>query len=82
MLNHRFADFYGGSSRKHVPAYRQRKGKSTDWMDVLRFIDSAWTPMEDKFLDLLEAFPLPLAVDPARDRWEVRTDLNAIPFAV
>lgn len=71
LLDHRFADFYAGSGRRKVPAYRQDRGTPTDWQDVIRFIDRCWEPIDNEFADLLGAFPLPLAVDPASRDWSV-----------
>jgi hypothetical protein len=68
-LDHRFADFYAGSGRRKVPAYCQDRGTPTDWDDVISFIDRCWEPVDNDFADLLGAFPLPLAVDPARMDW-------------
>lgn len=80
-LNHRFADFYAGCSRKLVPVYRQRKNHQTDWASLIRFIDDAWTPVEDEFQDLLAAFPLTLKVDPAQASWGDAQSLADIPFS-
>lgn len=68
-MDHRFADFYAGSGRSKVPTYCQDRGTPTDWEDVIVFIDRCWEPIDNEFADLLGAFPLPLAVDPASPDW-------------
>lgn len=68
-LDHRFADFYAGSGRRKVPTYGQDRGTPTDWADVMSFIDRTWHPVDNRFDDLLHAFPLPLAVDAKSGGW-------------
>ncbi|HUJ46749.1 MAG TPA: polysaccharide pyruvyl transferase family protein [Rhizomicrobium sp.] len=69
QLDHRFADFYAGSGRRKVPAFCQDRGEPTDWAAVADFIDRSWQPIDNDFAALRDAFPLPLAVDPASHDW-------------
>jgi len=80
VLDHRFADFYAGCTRPGVPAYCQPRLHLTDWTKLIRFIDDMWTPVEDRFEDLLSAFPLPRRVDAARVSWGNMSALESLPL--
>jgi pyruvyltransferase len=73
-------EFYRGGSRPWFGMYCQHREESTDWDDVIRAIDSTWEPFEFDAAPLVEAFPLPLAYNPLRERPRSIEHLSALRF--
>jgi hypothetical protein len=61
-------EFYNGGERSDFHMYVQRREERTNWEEVIRAIDTQWEPFEFDANPLVEAFPLPLAYDPLRER--------------
>lgn len=64
----RVRDFYSGVGVNKLFVYGQRRGKLTDWEDLIRVIDMHWEPVHWSAESFLEAFPLPLAFNPLKDK--------------
>ncbi|MCQ4158994.1 polysaccharide pyruvyl transferase family protein [Roseomonas sp. GC11] len=75
-IDHRVADFYMGSGRRHVLAIGLPPDRRPDWAAVMRSIDRHYEPHHFDARHLLEAFPLPLAVDPEAPRWVLPADFE------
>lgn len=76
----RIWEFYRGGASDTYRMYVQRRNEPTDWGDVIRTVDRCWTPFEYDPSALIEAFPLPLAYDPLRDRADNERHLAALRF--
>ncbi|HEY9660462.1 MAG TPA: polysaccharide pyruvyl transferase family protein, partial [Allocoleopsis sp.] len=80
-IDQRMRDFYAGVGFKQLFAYGQKCKQRTNWDDVLQRIDTHWQPIEWNPHSFLEAFPLPLAFNPLRERVTTdRTGWNRIQF--
>ena len=73
-------EFYKGGARPYFHMYSQRREERTDWDAVIRAIDELWEPFEYDPTPLVEAFPLPLAFDPLRERLSTHQHLEALRF--
>jgi hypothetical protein len=71
-IDHRVRDFYAACRQTGRAVFRADRGRQTDWDAVIEWIDRAWTPPEFDAAPLLDAFPLPLAVDPAAPSWAMK----------
>jgi hypothetical protein len=60
--------------------YSQHRDARTDWAAVIRAIDDYWAPFRYDAAPLVEAFPLPLAYDPLRDRVPGYDNLKELRF--
>lgn len=67
-IDQRMRDFYAGVGLKQLITYGQRRNQRTNWDDVVQAIDTHWQPIEWNPQPFLEAFPLPLAFNPLRER--------------
>lgn len=69
----RVVDLYGGLGMARIPLYGQPTDQETDWLALMRAIDTAWEPRlldEDR---LVEAFPLdysPLSAPAGATIWD------------
>jgi hypothetical protein len=76
----RIYEFYGGGPARNFVMYAQRREERTDWSAVIRAIDRVWKPFEFNALPLLDAFPLPLACHPLRERLADLRHIEALSF--
>ncbi|MBD3880967.1 polysaccharide pyruvyl transferase family protein [Phormidium tenue FACHB-886] len=80
-IEHRFRDFYSGIGTEQVFVYGQELQQETNWEDVIRAIDSHWSPISWVPDAFLESFPLPLAFNPLRQsKLGKRSSLQRIKF--
>ena len=69
-VDHRFADFYRGAGRTHLPGFAQQRHEATRWDQVMRAVDRLWTPLVPARLDsFFEAFPLAQKVSFDQAQW-------------
>lgn len=75
-IDHRIADFYAGLGRSTVNAYRNKITSPSDWNAIMDFIDRTWVAVSNyDESSLINAFPLPLSVQPGARRWAVAPGL-------
>lgn len=68
-LDWRMRDFYKGVGLQNLFVYGQRRVKATDWEDLIRAIDLYWNPIHWSAEAFLDAFPLPLAFNPLKEKY-------------
>ncbi len=73
-------EFYERGSRPYFHMYSQRRKERTDWEAVIRAIDTHWEPFEYDAASLIEAFPLPLAYHPLREKAKSIRHLSKLSF--
>ncbi|MEO1776562.1 MAG: polysaccharide pyruvyl transferase family protein [Pseudomonadota bacterium] len=73
VIDHRMRDLYAGLGLAEVPVYATPRHEHTDWAEAIAFATGLAASGFDP-APLLEAFPGPLAVDPAATRWPNATD--------
>jgi pyruvyltransferase len=73
-------EFYeaGGGIDFHM--YSQHRDARSDWSAVMRAIDDYWSPFRYDAASFVEAFPLPLAYDPLRERVPKFDNLKELRF--
>jgi polysaccharide pyruvyl transferase WcaK-like protein len=76
----RIYEFYGGGRARNFVMYAQRREERTDWAAVIRAVDRTWRAFEFNALPLLDAFPLPLACHPLRERLVDHRHIEALSF--
>ncbi|WP_297085381.1 polysaccharide pyruvyl transferase family protein [Thermoleptolyngbya sp. C42_A2020_037] len=64
FLDHRVRDYYAGMGLKTLQIFCRERKRPTNWERAITAIDRIWQPVEWSPQRLLEAFPLPLAVNP------------------
>lgn len=64
FLDHRVRDYYSGMGLKTLRIFCRERKRPTNWERAIAAIDRIWQPVEWSPQRLLEAFPLPLAVNP------------------
>jgi hypothetical protein len=64
-VDHRLRDWLSGSGRRHLPIFGAQRHLPTRWDQVIRWLDTAWEPMQIDDQALFDAFPLRKAA-----RWE------------
>lgn len=64
FLDHRIRDYYAGMGLKTLRIFCRERKRPTNWERAIAAIDRIWQPVEWSPQRLLEAFPLPLAVNP------------------
>lgn len=80
-LDHRFRDFYLGVGLEKALVYGQPPTEQTNWDDAMQAIDRYWQPLNWTGEDFLEAFPLPLAFNPLKEKFVGdRSQFDAIRF--
>ncbi|HMB72111.1 MAG TPA: polysaccharide pyruvyl transferase family protein, partial [Gammaproteobacteria bacterium] len=73
-------EFYKGGARRGFDMYSQRRDERTDFTAAMRAIDECWQPFEFDAAPLVEAFPLPLAFDPLRERASSLQHVETLTF--
>jgi len=73
-------EFYEGGPRRHFHMYNQSREERSDWEAVVRAIDTLWEPFEYDAAALVEAFPLPRAYDPLREKPRSMRHLKELRF--
>jgi hypothetical protein len=73
-------EFYEGGPRRHFHMYNQSREERSDWEAVVRAIDTLWEPFEYDAAALVEAFPLPRAYDPLREKPRSLRHLKKLRF--
>ncbi|RAI58060.1 polysaccharide pyruvyl transferase family protein [Roseicella frigidaeris] len=69
-VDHRFADFYRGAGRSHLPGIAQQRHETTRWDQVIRSVNRLWSPLAPPRLDsFFEAFPLAQKVGFDQAQW-------------
>lgn len=76
-IDHRMRDFYSGVDRDYVLTYCQPSGEKTDWIDVFRFLDKEWKPVNYTGKQLFNAFPLKNHQRFSADFWRDAGDVMA-----
>ncbi|GAB4138424.1 MAG: hypothetical protein Fur0046_12970 [Cyanobacteria bacterium J069] len=66
FIDHRVRDYYCGMGLNTLAIYCRDRKRPTNWEKAIAAIDKIWQPVEWSPERLLEAFPLPLAVDPMK----------------
>lgn len=61
VVDLRIADLYLGLGKRQLTIYSQKRRDATDWNDLIKCIDTAWTPVDFDTSALIDAFPLPAA---------------------
>lgn len=64
FLDHRVRDYYAGMGLKTLHIFCRERKRPTNWERAIAAIDRIWQPVEWSPQRLLEAFPLPLVVNP------------------
>ncbi len=73
-------EFYKNGPRPWFHMYTQHREERTDWDAGIRAIDSTWEPFQYDPAPLVEAFPLPLAYNPLRERPRSMRHLEQLRF--
>ena len=73
-------EFYEAGRRREFHMFNQRRDERSDWEVVARAIDTFWVPFDYDATALMEAFPLPLAYDPLREKPRSIQHLKKIRF--
>ncbi|MBB2201131.1 polysaccharide pyruvyl transferase family protein [Gluconacetobacter tumulisoli] len=83
LMDHRFRDFYCGCRTTSRPVYRTERHAPTDWNALIKWIDTAWTPVEFDSAPLFDSFPLAHAVSMQDKVWKIdyRTLTSLVPGA-
>ena len=77
QLDHRARDFYSSTGKLLLPVYGTQRHLETDWEALIRWIDQSWTPLEDDFSGLFEAFPIRRAVSLDDAHWPLSETVRA-----
>ncbi len=81
FLDHRIRDYYAGMGLKTLRIFCRERKRPTNWERAIAAIDRIWQPVEWSPQRLLEAFPLPLAVNPMEvEKFGDRALLERIRF--
>jgi hypothetical protein len=70
-IDHRMRDWYSGTSKLRLPVYGSDREKPTAWEELMRWIDSSWTPLSTDAAALFAAFPLPVSVSWQDAAWPI-----------
>lgn len=79
-LDRRIRDFYSGVNVEELFVYAQPRSEETNWDDLIHAIDRYWKPIDWSADAFLESFPLPLAFDPRKQRFNNHELLKKIRF--
>lgn len=57
-MDHRVRDWYSGTNLRRVPIFGTQRHLPTRWDQVIRWLDTAWEPLQTNAAGLFDAFPL------------------------